>query len=268
MHGAGHYRGHYVLPWSPSGNNLLWQWQAVCSLHTTVQSSYRKVSRKESCWQLSILKVSLCAPFCPPLAKLLDRLPLLTWIWQTTPGHSPTPPQLQIGRALLVKSPHAISQVHSCDLLSHRDYSSFVRWTRTLTHPLRFRINLCLLQPLALAASRLLFALLWLALRGSLHSPSLLAALLWQCIFSLSLLWQRSRYRLCVHQCTPPAKAGQGRERVLINSCWTEAYHTWQPQGEIRQFRVGCWTLSSLSSYFMQVASSLWTSVSIIIRWI
>lgn len=151
MHGAGHYRGHYVLPWSPSGNNLLWQWQAVCSLHPTVLSSYWKVSQKESCWQLSILKVSLCAPFCPPLAKLLDldRLPLLTWIWQTTPGHSPTPPQLQIGRALLVKSPHAISQVHSCDLLPHRDYSSFVRWTRTLTHPLRFRINVCLLQPLA-----------------------------------------------------------------------------------------------------------------------
>lgn len=156
MHGAGHYQGHYVLPWSP------WQWQAACSLHTTVLSSHRKVSGKESGWQLSILKVSLCAPFRPPLAKLLDRLPLLTHIWQTSPGHSPTPPWLQIGRASLVKSPHAVSQVHSCDLLPHRDYSSFVRWTRTLTHPLRFRIDLCLLQRFALAASGLLLALSWL----------------------------------------------------------------------------------------------------------
>lgn len=78
MHGAGHCQGHYVLPWSP------WQWQAACSLHTQcclpTKTNKKKVSRKESGWQLSILKVSLCAPFRPPLAKLLDRLPLLTQI--------------------------------------------------------------------------------------------------------------------------------------------------------------------------------------------
>lgn len=141
----------------PRTHNLLWQWQAVwTALHTTMLSFHRKLRWKESSWQLSILKSSVCIHFHSPLTKLLECLPQLTQIRHSSP-------LLQMVKALLVKVPHTISHVHSCDLHSYLECSSFVQLTQTFTHSLRFRIDLHFLQWISLAASRLLFALSWLA---------------------------------------------------------------------------------------------------------